>query len=109
MLNFSVRNLLRAKKEHRPDRPMSAERRIAFGVDHRTKRVQKSLFGFLFAEEIAKQDLPLDILPPNQRDDLFRYGVFGMNRTTLEQRRWLQRWIQGGGLERLAGLGPLGD
>jgi len=78
---------------------MSAERRLGVGVDHRSRRVQKSLFGFIFASELAaKEDIPLRVLHSQSERAryLARYGAW-VEPTSPEFLRFFQNWFVLGG------------
>lgn len=101
MLNLSIRNRLRQEQDrgHRPVRPMSGDRRLGLGVDHRHRpKVQKSLFGFIFAREVAvKEDVGgISTLPRIHRDGLYRYGIW--DGLTPELKRWFDKWRRAGGI-----------
>lgn len=95
MLNFGVRNLLRLEDDGKqPVRPVSAERRLGYGVDHRSRRVQKkSLFGHIF-----KEDIPLRVLH-SQSERTRYYNRFGcwVEPTPPEFLDFFRRWFVLGG------------
>ena len=101
MLSFDVRNLLRVKQDRkRPAQPMSAERRLGLGRDQRQRpKVRKSLFGYIFAGELAaKEDIPLRVLHSGSEraQYLARYGAW-VEPLSPEFRNFFRRWFVLGG------------
>jgi hypothetical protein len=96
MLNLGGRNPFRHDRDRdRAVRPMSAERRLGLGLDHRTRRVQKSLFGFIFASELAaKEDIPLRVMHSQSERARYvnRYGAW-VEPLSPEFRRFFHRWF----------------
>jgi hypothetical protein len=86
-------------KQSRAARPESAERRLGFVLDQRRPKVQKSAFGFIFADTATKAEIT-GIEVPHSRSEfpqhLNRYGALGYTEPSL--RKWLKDWVRRGGI-----------
>ena len=98
MLNLSIRNRLRQEQDrgHRPVRPMTGDRRLGLGVDHRQRpKVQKSLFAHVLKED----NTGINTLPRDTRDRLYRRGAWDVwDGISPELHRWFKRWMARGGI-----------
>lgn len=83
MLAFTLN---RGKQSRTRPRPESAERKFAYGVDHRTNRVKK----FAFQDVFRNADHEAELATPNPRPSAFRkfFAQFARPHqvTTVEQR-----------------------
>lgn len=93
MLNIGFRSF-----KQKEAAPMSAERRLGLGLDHRTRRVQKrSLFAHVL---ITKENISgIPDPSPALGDDLNLYGALGVTAAPLKS--WLRRWLRRGGVALL--------
>jgi hypothetical protein len=83
------------KREQSPARPVCGERKLAFGVDHRVRRIQKrSLFGHVLKETVGGVE-SLHSASPLLRH-LARHSALGY--TEPELKRWLKSWVRRGGV-----------
>lgn len=83
MLAFSIN---RKQSRNRTARPDSAERKLAYGVDHRTKRVKKFEFQDIFRYADQQAELAMMNPRPSAFRKFFAQFVRPHQVTTVEQR-----------------------
>src|SRR5687767_7592332 len=94
MLHFSIN-----RRRQNQQRPATAERRLDLGLDQRP-RVKKSLFGRIFASEVAIKETIGGIETLHSASERARhlssFGALGLTEPGLK--RWLEKWGKLGGI-----------